>query len=450
MTIKNQIESSARTLLAVAPLLPTLDSLTAEMADVKRASERGYFLPDEDERIRTVFANYLRTRGALLSTLEDLRPLVLGTDKVKGELEPQVFAVAFCAACMLVRSGRFIVDSFRKDRVAWKKLDESEPRFGIPRKQFTHIYRSLTSPRNIFIFLGGVRYYEQMRPKLNTLVEHPTVGPVITLLNEEESFIEKSKRYFAMGRLKYRWHSFLRRHYSGFKNVTFALFKVSGSAVAELRNHWKRKRVTPGVQRKISRLLNPGDVIITRHDDATTNLFLPGFWPHAALYIGTPQQRDELRVEVSAEKLERAQDQICVLEARKDGVLFRELSDTLAVDCCVVIRPRLSSEDICKALTNAVTHEGKFYDFEFDFRRADKLVCTEVIYRSFHGVGHVNFQLTTRAGRVCLSAEDLLDHAVAEDYFEVVAIYGVNGNRFLEGNVAKTALINSYRNDQAR
>ena len=445
MTIKNQIESSARTLLSVGPLLPTIHSLATEMADVKRASERGYFLPDEDERIRTVFAKYLRTRGALLSTLEDLRPLVIGADKVKGELEPQVFAVAFCTACMLVRSGRFIVDSFRKDRVAWKKLDEAEPRFGIPRKQFTHIYRSLTSPRNIFIFLAGVRYYEQMRPELNSLADHPTVGPIVKLLHEEESFIEKSKRYFAMGRLKYRWHSFLRRHYTGFKNVTFALFKVSGSVISEMRNHWKRKRVTPGVQRKISRLLQPGDVIITRHEDATTNLFLPGFWPHGALYIGTQQQRDKLCVEISPEKLARAQDHICILEARKDGVLFRHLEDTLSVDCCVIIRPRLAQLDICKALTNAVTHEGKFYDFEFDFRRADKLVCTEVIYRSFHGVGHINFELNTRAGRVCLSAEDLLDHAVAEDFFEVVAIYGVNGNRFLEGAAAKTALIKSYR-----
>ena len=445
MTIKKQIESSARTLLAVAPQLPTLDSLTTEMADVQRASERGYFLPDEDERIRTVFAKYLRTRGALLSTLDDLRPLVIGTGKVKGELEPQVFAVAFCAACMLVRSGRFIVDSFRKDRVAWKKLDEAEPRFGIPRKQFTHIYRSLTSPRNIYIFLGGVRHYEQMRVELSALTDHPTIGPIVELLQAEERFVEKSKRYFAMGRLKYRWHSFLRRHYSGFKNVTFALFKVSGSAIAELRNHWKRKRVTPGVQRKISRLLQPGDVIITRHDDATTNLFLPGFWPHGALYIGTQQQRAELGVNMADDKLARAQDGVCVLEARKDGVLFRELSDTLDVDCCVVIRPRLSAADICNALSQAVTHEGKFYDFEFDFRRADKLVCTEVIYRSFHGVGHINFELTTRAGRVCLSAEDLLDHAVAEDFFEVVAIYGVNGNRFLEGPAAKTALIKSYR-----
>ena len=448
--IENQIESSARTLATVGPSLPTPESLATEMADVAKATERGYFLPDEDERVRTVFAHYLRTRAALMSSLNELRPFFKNSEDINQRLQPQVFAVAFCTACMLIRSGRFVVDSFRKNRVVWKKLDEPEPRYGIPKKQFTHIYRSLTSPRNIYDFLSAARYHDEIRPELESLADHTTVGPVIQLLKAEEPFIETSKSYFAKGRLKYRWHSFLRRHHSGFKNVTFALFKVSGSLVAEMRNHWKRKRVTPGVQRKLSRILQPGDVIITRHDDATTNLFLPGFWPHGALYIGTEQQRSEIGVTMDAEKLTRAADPVCVLEARKDGVRFRGLADTLAVDCCVVIRPRLDKQQICQAITNAITHEGKYYDFEFDFRRSNKLVCTEVIYRAFHGIGHVEFQLTTRSGRVCLSAEDLLDHAVAEDYFEAIAIYGVGGNGFSQGADAKVALIQSLpQHDQS-
>lgn len=431
--------------MTVAPLMPTADAIETELADARRASSRGYFLPDEDERVRTTFAQYLRTRGALMSTLNDLRPLVIGRQKISGELQPQVFAVAFCTACLLVRSGRFLIDNFRQDRVIWKKLDEAEPRYGIPKKQFTQIYRSLTSPRNIWIFLSGIEYANQIRSQLDALADHPVVGPVIQMLHGEEPFIETSRKYYTTGRLKYRWHSFLRRHYSGFKHVTFGLFRVSGSLIAELRMHWKRKRVTPGVQRKISRMLEPGDVIITRHDDATSNLFLPGFWPHGALYIGTEDQRHKIGIQMQDDEHRRCQDPICVLEARKDGVLFRPLSDTFAVDCFTVIRPRLDSTQICEALTRAITHEGKSYDFEFDFRRSDKLVCTEVAYRAFHGIGHIAFELKQRAGRVCLSAEDLLDHAVAEDFFEVVALYGCGGNRFRVGQAAKEALIRSYR-----
>ncbi len=134
-----------------------------------------------------------------------------------------------------------------------------------------------------------------------------------------------------------------------------------------------------------------------------------------------------------------------MLEARKDGVLFRPLHDTLAVDCCTIIRPRISNEDLASALSRGITHEGKLYDFEFDFTRSNYMVCTEVIYRTYHGAGSVQFSLGERAGRYCLSAEDLLDHAIDQTDFEVVAVYGVRRNRLIVGSEAKAALAASYR-----
>ena len=148
---------------------------------------------------------------------------------------------------------------------------------------------------------------------------------------------------------------------------------------------------------------------------------------------------------MNEDRWQRSGDSVCVLEARKDGVLFRPLEDTLNVDAFTVLRPRLSGEQICAAITRAIKHEGKTYDFEFDFRRSDRLVCTEVIYRAYDGIGPMNFQLTSRAGRVCLSAEDILDCATQGELFDVIAVYGVGGNRFVSGDRAKTTLANSYR-----
>lgn len=440
--IERRIESAARTLINVGSLMPSENSLAGEIADALAATDRGYFLPDEDERVRTAFAQYLRTRNALHETLAELRPLVLRKRKVPAKYHAQVFTVAWCTACLLVRSGRYLVDNFRKNEIVRRMLDESEPRFDIAAKEFTGIYKSLTSPRNIWIFLTGIKQAQTSRLEIEALIEHPVVGPIVLMLQAEEPWIESSARYYTTGRFKYQWHSFLRRHHSGYRNVSFALFKLSGSLIAELRMHWKRKRVTPGVQRKIAKLLLPGDVIITRHDDATTNIFLPGFWPHAALHIGTVDQRAAIGVKMDADRESRSLDPIRILEARKDGVLLRQLSDTLSVDCCTVLRPQLSSEEIAAALSTALTHEGKQYDFEFDFRRANKLVCTEVVYRSFHGVGKIQFELSKRAGRLCLSAEDLIDHAIAGEMYQPVCVYGVSKNRFHGDEVsAREALI---------
>lgn len=155
-----------------------------------------------------------------------------------------------------------------------------------------------------------------------------------------------------------------------------------------------------------------------------SNVFLPGFWPHSALWLGA--------------------EDADILEARKDGVLLRQIEDTLQVDAFVVIRPSLESEKIAEALTRGRSHTGKQYDFVFDFRTTDRLVCTEVIYRTYHGIGDIDFNLTLQAGRHCLSAEELLNQGLGEGWFDIVAIYGVGGDELLLGEDAKDRLRGSF------
>ncbi len=440
-----QVESSARTLTTIAPQLVTIEEIESVIEGNRAAVDRGYFLPNEDEQVREMFSRYLRTRAALLLVLEDLRPFVLKELESHQPKYPEPFLIAFCTACLLMRSGRFLIDTFRGQKVIWRKLDEAEPRYGIPARQFTHVYKSLTSVRNNLIFSDAVKHYEKHKSDLDALKSNEALEPIVELLHQKIFTLDDSKTLLAQNWLKYRLHSFLRRNRAGFKGVTFELFKLSGSLIAELRMKWKRKRVTPAVQQKIARLLEPGDVIITRHDDAASNLFLPGFWPHGALYIGTQAERRALDTNGKTWDHEQCAPPNSVLEARKDGVLFRPLHDTLGVDACVVLRPKLNSETMLKAISRAMLHQGKRYDFEFDFRRSDKLVCTEVIYRAFHGIGGIEFKLKARAGRLCLSAEDLLDYALEGKYFDVIMVYGANGNRFVTGKPALSTLAKSYR-----
>ena len=161
--IDRLVAGTARTLLSVAPSLPTLAMVEDVMASTRAAVERGYFLPDEDEAVRAIFSTYLTTRAALLSTLEDLRPHALEELSQAHPKRPEIFVVAYCAACLLMRSGRFMIETFRGERLIWKKLDEAEPRFGIPNKQFTKIYRSLTSPAHVWVFLEASRYWRKIK-----------------------------------------------------------------------------------------------------------------------------------------------------------------------------------------------------------------------------------------------------------------------------------------------
>jgi hypothetical protein len=112
-----------------------------------------------------------------------------------------------------------------------------------------------------------------------------------------------------------------------------------------------------------------------------------------------------------------------VQEAKKDGVWIRSFQSPLHSDAITILRPRLDQSQVLAGLVRGMSHTGKPYDFDFDFTRSDRLVCTEVVYRSFEGIGDIRFNLTRRAGRMTLSAEDLIAMAVEGRHFDPVATY---------------------------
>ncbi len=227
----------------------------------------------------------------------------------------------------------------------------------------------------------------------------------------------------------------------------FGIFEWSGRAIAELRQPGVKasgapKRVTAEMRDRALSLARPGDIFVTRHDDAMSNLFLPGFWPHAALFLGSPEQRLALGAEM-APPLERlASHPVRFLEAKKDGVRLRPAEETLLVDAFIVLRPPLDPGLLGAALTRAMDHHGKPYDFSFDFRKADRLVCTEVIYRSYHGCGPLSFTLREVSGRPCLPAEELIAQSL-EQGFRVVAACGIGRDEFVTGTRAELLLHSS-------
>lgn len=424
---------------------PLEENLLDVREDVVRAVERGYFLPDEDERLREMYRRYLRTRSVLLESIAALEPYVIGKEEAEWEERLRIFAAAFTAATVLVRSARYIVGIAADRFLVWKKLDEAELRYGIPKNSYSAMFKNLTSTRRMWRFYESIRFYDLHKEDIYKLEkEGGPMQELVEILREEEGFLEFRKGEYLKRRLRYTLHTFVRRHHAGYKKAMFHMFRLSGSAIAEMKQpiiaQMKAgKRVTPRVLAKVWSMLEPGDIIVTRHDDAMSNLFLPGFWPHAAFYIGSYEQRKRLGLE---DELGLDSD---IVEAKKDGVKFRSLSETLSVDAFVVLRPALTAEERAEAIRKAMSHAGKRYDFLFDFSRADRLACTEVVYRSYHAIGQVKFQLHEHAGRQCLSAENLLDQAVESGLFEPVAIYGVKGIKVQMGEMAREILRGSYK-----
>jgi hypothetical protein len=106
------------------------------------------------------------------------------------------------------------------------------------------------------------------------------------------------------------------------------------------------------------KVLQPGDVLATRHDGFAGNLGIPGCFKHGAMYVG---------------------DGECV-EALSDdegGVTNNSIVDVLQADLAIALRPKLSPDERWKCAKQAWKVHGAKYDYLFNFNVEDELRAIE-------------------------------------------------------------------------
>jgi hypothetical protein len=432
----SDLQKTQRAYLSLTKALINLAKEQPEQHTIQTAIKRGYFLPEEDDLVWSLISRYLTIRAGFWEIINDMSAHFSDDiENVKTTDDWRHFLLGYAASCQAVYMARLLINELASHKLVQRKINEGAPQHRIQAKTFTHIYRSLSDTDNAMKMQYMMNLVDANRKFIQTLENDEVVGVIVKNLAALEKTLHPSQLAFLKLRLKYLWHALTRRGAITKKIASFFILEKAGRVIADIGIH-DDSRVTPEIQSQLADFLKAGDVIVTRHDFVASNLFLPGYWPHAALYIGSDSERDKLGVELDSQIAKRWTDEIRTLEAQKDGVLFRPLAETLDVDEFVILRSSLDKTQIAKALARAAQHEGKGYNFDFDFFSSDQLVCTEVVFRAYDGLGDLGFELIERAGRLSLSAEDLLDMAVQQRGFSAVACFGFEGcvNRLVVGD----------------
>ena len=394
------LSATARTVCELAAHMDRLRERAITMHREFQTGIRGYFTPSEDDAVLTLWVSYHKTRNALLELIDSIRNEV-GEPSEDSVLE---FAVAFAAALVLVDAARFLRDLFGDDELVRRKLNESYLSYGIPEGSFDDIQLSLTNPVNALKIRDATTFYDQYHQELTIAIEGAErLRGLLAVIGSRIDKVRVGPARYVKVRIDVR-----RRQLNdaviqgGLMRAIYAFQEWGSRAVSSVTTRPGHVPKLPDdISIRLRQLIRPGDVFVTRKDTALTNYFLPGYWPHAALYIGDQQ----------------------VIESLKDGVRQRTLDSPFGNDAISVLRPTIDASLIETVIQRARTHLGKPYDFDFDFTRSDRVVCTEVVYRSYEGLGGVSFQLSRRAGRQTLSAEDLLNVALRGENFRLLAVY---------------------------
>lgn len=446
-SIENVLLPNAyRAYKALSLALEELKQQQPEQTTIDNAIARGYFIPEEDDYLWSLVSRYLTVQGGFWELIKDMSAHFSDEIRnVKTQDDWCYFLIGYASCCQAISMARLLIDNLAKHKLVQRKINEGSPQNRIPRKVFTSIYESLSDVDNAIKMQYMMDFVNANREFILSLEKDRYVSNIIKSLPELESTLHPSQLEFLRLRLRFIWHSITRRFAVGKQNSSFFILENAGRVIADIGDH-RNKRVLDEIQIQALAILKPGDVIVTRHDLVASNFFLPGYWPHSALFIGLAEQRKELGISIDKSIASKWSGEINVLEAKKDGVLFRPLGETLMVDEFIILRPQINKESLAIALTRVCLHEGKGYNFDFDFFRSDQLVCTEVIYRAFDGLGDIDFKLKERAGRFSLSAEDILDLAMDNKGFEVVAGFGFKGceRALVTGDEAKDLVRRSY------
>jgi hypothetical protein len=198
-----------------------------------------------------------------------------------------------------------------------------------------------------------------------------------------------------------------------------------------------RYLVTASQARSMEESLEPGDVLLSRKNWYLSNLGLPGFWPHAILYVGSnealasrfdadPEVRDWVRgvsgrdipfsryleesYPLAWERRAAAgsdEPPLTVIEAVSEGVIQNSLHGASG-DFIAALRPRLPPLVKARAIVKAFSFLDRPYDFDFDFATDHALVCTEVVWRAYRASGEgLVIDLRSIAGRLTLPANEI-------------------------------------------
>lgn len=373
------------------------------------------------------------------------------TDFIRG------FLICDAADLMVHDAGLRLADSMG-GVTRWERiLNEASPALGLPEGTFDRLKRQVITPERASRQFAARQYLEFLR-LLKGFDEAVATDEAEWLLARADQLHEAVRaklleRGFAISVQEVKDLS---------ADVGFEAWFPVQKSIANAMGNVRFKR--PGAYlasaadiQALCEKLQPGDVCIARKNWYLSNAGIPGFWPHAAMYLGTVDDLKKFFDDPEVDRwcegrggdegfvalLERrypaawerystyyvASDHInypeagprfhknAIIESIADGVVFRPPVETFGADYIGVVRPRLSKIEIAQAIERAFSHAGKPYDYNFDFTTDSALVCSELVFKSYQpaeGFNGIRLELTKLFERSTLPPNDIVKTFDAE------------------------------------
>lgn len=419
----------------------TLQGLVARLETRREVFDTARVLsPEEEALVVDVWSGFLDSALAL----DHLRRFHEGfhrfdLSRMERERHVRSFLLSFAAELSLYENAARLQDLLDRNQNVTRFLNDGHPERSILPDSVARLREELTGLTDLGRVAAGRRYLEFLERVHRARGEAAASG-YEWLWADVERYLTAVERRRRHERLAASVSSDFAPLLRGLKRVTFPVQKE----VAEWMGDARLKRpgeylITIEQADTMREALRPGDVLLSRKNWYLSNIGLPGFWPHAILYVGSNEEvasdldgdadvrewvrsrsgRDLTFSEYLAERYPLAWRQrglsssrsafLSVIEAVSEGVIQNSLHQAVG-DSVVALRPRLPKSGKARAIDRAFSFLELPYDFDFDFATDHALVCTEVVWRCYRSEGRwpgLDLPTVSVAGRLTLPANEI-------------------------------------------
>jgi len=374
------------------------------------SDKSGALSEDEEATLRSLWAEFLAAtlECDLLKNRYRAFPQVSVLSRKKQHF--RCFLVAYGAFLTQYRAGLLLSQAVGDSDTVKAILNEASPSF--PAGSFAALQKRSITPESVVQLNAGRAYLSITTESLRG--EQDITEKLEAWLEEIDTVVAEDPKVFVGNPLDY----FERKAF----RFWFPVQKSIALSMSHVRTVSRPYFIPPEDISAYTERLEPGDILLQRREWHLTNLGIPGYWTHLALYVGTPDRLDSFFDDIPAtsgtsasellfESCEAARAGLgspdeqgfptSVIEALRPGVILNSLETSASTDSVAVLRPRLSKAKRLQGLLRAFEHLGKPYDYNFDFATDQALVCSELVYRSFRDLDIL--QPEELGGRLLLS-----------------------------------------------
>ncbi|MCK5522684.1 MAG: hypothetical protein KAI83_06065 [Thiomargarita sp.] len=379
---------------------------------------------------------HLEVRHKLYKVAESyecwLSPDTLNAFKKSKAISPenQLKGIMFSlsAALILYDNYLLVISIFEEDDKLRRFLNERDSGYGIEQNELSKITQSYHSLKKRNRVKKAVKLYEEKLAKISTKLRNDPGFNYLKLLIDQSASYNMTKKYSPLYALSKKWEFMGAMtndslHYITAQGINlFSQFFGNTIGLIETRKGKLYNRAT--VLKQISRQLQAGDILLEKTPFRLTDKLIPGYWGHAAIWVGTEVELRRLGIwehPLVKQYHQKIKEGYHIIEALRSGVKISALQYFLNIDDFVILRhTQLDNETLAKRIILALRQVGKAYDFNFDIETTEKIVCSELIYAVFIGI---EWPTDKKLGRFTISPDNIASKALNGGPLKLISFF---------------------------